>query len=685
MKINHQKYKHKMYSALLIVFMFIGLLCSIFLVHERIQLEGKENHIENIVNYEAVMREAAFEKAPKSEVIKDLKKAGVTAMAIYDRTIEKMKDSGDITVLSGDQTGKLYFSDSEYYGTPGKTYIIAARNKEDQFNEIWESLKVRYGAEKVIPRQTIRGLALELDMPYSELKSANIGISRIQAQDVINMGFNVIVRPTNYAQVTKSNVDFFLKQIEGLPNITGVVFVGKEALGYPSQIPYLVKRLNDMRIPIVGIEATSQLQYEPQKGFLEMAAMENYEVGRLYTIAPDYLKKLEPERVSQMFFISDMERNIRYNLFPIFERGYENKTPLQSSIAYMANTSEKLKERGFVLGRASIYPDYFPNIIPLMGTMIGAIALTMFTFSQLVTIGRKKQILLFLILALGSIIAYVLASGVLVRQIWALGAAIFGPVNAIVLCMNCWRTRYKERRFLPKYRAIVDGIIYSAIAFLIALYGGLLIAALLGSNDFFMEFSIFRGVKLAFIMPVILTTIAYVSRFPIWNNYLVNSKESLKRFLKEFLNSEVKIYTLLAFGTLAFVAWIFIGRSGNESSVPVPNFEIAMRHYLENIMYARPREKEFLIGYPAMLLCVYALYRKWPLLIHYLCTLGAVIGLGSMVETFAHVRTPVLMSLIRGADGLGAGVAVGLVLMLFVIIGEKVYDLLKRSMEAPYE
>ena len=45
---------------------------------------------------------------------------------------------------------------------------------------------------------------------------------------------------------------------------------------------------------MVGIEAVNQLQYEPQLGFLDMAAKKNYSVGRVYTISKDELKKITP-------------------------------------------------------------------------------------------------------------------------------------------------------------------------------------------------------------------------------------------------------------------------------------------------------------------------------------------------------------------------------------------------------
>lgn len=101
-------------------------------------------------------------------------------------------------------------------------------------------------------------------------------------------------------------------------------------------------------------------------------------------------------------------------------------------------------------------------------------------------------------------------------------------------------------------------------------------------------------------------------------------------------------------------------------------------------MYARPREKEFLIGHPAFLLAVMALYRHWPRLIHYLLIVVATVGQGSLVETFAHLRTPVYMSFVRGLDGLVVGAALGVLAVVAVQLLHYLSFLLGRR-TAPHE
>ena len=48
--------------------------------------------------------------------------------------------------------------------------------------------------------------------------------------------------------------------------------------------------------------------------------------------------------------------------------------------------------------------------------------------------------------------------------------------------------------------------------------------------------------------------------------------------------------------------------------------------------------------------------------------MAATIGQSSMVETFAHMRTPIFMSLMRGLDGLIPGAIIGAVLIIFLQI-----------------
>jgi hypothetical protein len=204
----------------------------------------------------------------------------------------------------------------------------------------------------------------------------------------------------------------------------------------------------------------------------------------------------------------------------------------------------------------------------------------------------------------------------------------------------------------------------TAVAF--ALVGGLYIASVLADVRFLLEIEIFRGVKVTFVTPLLLVIAAYLARY---NLFEVEGRQDAKgiwRQILKILDYPVYFKTLLIFAFACLAAWVFVGRSGHTAGVPVPAIELKFRAFLENVMYARPREKEFMIGHPAFLLAVMAVLRGWPRFLHFALVIIATIGLGSLVETFAHMRSPVFMSFVCALDGLELGVVLGILAVVGV-------------------
>lgn len=653
------------YSPVLIFFIIVGLLASIWLVYQRNQVEQQQSQIENIVDYDAFMRAASFEKRPTAEAVEALKKAHVTAMAVYDQTLTKASDAGDIVIYYGASSNQLALEGVNV--DPGYTYVGMAQGKAAYFDEIKQALIHRLGQEKVHVYQSNHGPVIALTQPHEQLMDMNLGISHLQAMAVSQMGFNVIARPTNYRDVTKADVDYVFDQLNGVPHVTGMVFVGKEVLGYPSALPTTLSQLQERHIPVIGIEAVNQLQYDQQLGFMDLAARSHYSTGRLYTVTKDELKKLSPAEVSQWFYISDLERNIRFNLFPIYSNGVGNKTALATSIDYIKMTTDKLAARGFTFGPASVYPVYGPATIPDYLVMVGAIALFVFFLRRFFVFSQGKQIGAFVVLAvLGGLIFY-FTTGTKLSQLLALSSAICAPVSAICILMDCWTARANKKE-PGAWTAAFEAVVYVIAGAAMAVIGGLYIASLLGSTKFFMEFDLFRGVKLIFVAPILLTIIAYFQRFPLWHGKTIRTWADCKSAIKEFLLLDIKMYYVAILIIIGIVGIIFVGRSGHTAGIPVPGVEVTLRRFLENVLYARPREKEFLIGHPLLLLAAFGALRRWPKAIHFILTVGGVIGISSMVETFCHIRTPVLMSLARGLDGLWIGILIGFVILILVRI-----------------
>ncbi|WP_221413081.1 DUF5693 family protein, partial [Peribacillus simplex] len=86
--------------------------------------------------------------------------------------------------------------------------------------------------------------------------------------------------------------------------------------------------------------------------------------------------------------------------------------------------------------------------------------------------------------------------------------------------------------------------------------------------------------------------------------------------------------------------------------------EMAFRSFLENTFGVRPRNKEFLLAHPMMVLGVFLSFKYRHAV--YLLIIG-VMGQLSMVGTFTHIHTPIYISAIRVVLGLGLGLIIGLI------------------------
>lgn len=73
-----------------------------------------------------------------------------------------------------------------------------------------------------------------------------------------------------------------------------------------------------------------------------------------------------------------------------------------------------------------------------------------------------------------------------------------------------------------------------------------------------------------------------------------------------------------------------------------------------------------MIGHPAFFIAVMAAYRMAPRLWQFALVCAAIIGQGSLVQTFCHMRTPVVMSFVRALDGYVVGIIFGIVGVLLL-------------------
>jgi hypothetical protein len=494
----------------------------------------------------------------------------------------------------------------------------------------------------------------------------NLGLPTDQMREAAAAGFYVVARPTNYTKVTTEDVAAVFARLDAVKNVTTIMFTGDAGvLGFPDLLPVVARNIKERHFALGMIEHPLQLGFLKQDGLLPLASAINYQGVRVYAIPKDEQPKLKVAEAVQRWELTDRERNIRMNLLRKYDKPETGQTLIETNLKYVSDVKRVLEGRGFTLGRAGVYQPYFAPTWLLTLVIIGAVAAGILFLTLVRPFKARYQYILLLILSIVLAIPVLKGGGTLVRQAAATVSAVTFPALAMIWQLDRWRS-HALGASSGLGRIICQALFGIITTLFLSLIGGFYISGTLADVRFLLEMEIFRGVKLTFVAPLIMVTLAYLARYNLFETVNTMDARSIVRQVKKILDLPVKVKTLLAVGLAVLAAWIFVGRSGHTAGVPVPDIEIKLRRFLEYTMYARPREKEFIVGHPAFFLAVMSLYKKWPQVLHYTLVMLATIGQGSLVETFAHMRTPVFMSFVRALDGLIAGAALGIAAVIGV-------------------
>ena len=228
---------------------------------------------------------------------------------------------------------------------------------------------------------------------------------------------------------------------------------------------------------------------------------------------------------------------------------------------------------------------------------------------------------------------------------------------------------------LPKIIGL--GVITLVCSVVIALLGGIMTAAPISSINYMLEIDIFRGVKVAQLLPLVFFVAAYLAYYGFGKSKKYPGKLEYHD-LKEMMNTGIKVWMIVLGVVLLGVGYYYISRTGNDSSFQVSSVEMLFRNRLEDILIARPRSKEFLFAFPSVMLLAYTSirgFKLWPILFG----LASVIGITSVNNTFMHIRSPLYLGFVRTGYSLLFGILVGVVGVLVFELGYRIYKKLERQ------
>lgn len=661
------------YNKIFIIMIIVGLISALMIDFQRHQVEERNNTVELAIDYEGLLRLSEMTGTPIDEVFRQAKESGITSLAVYETTFKKLNVNGKTTAVSGSSLLTNYYSgamvDPEWRalvenGTVKGSMIYITGHDAQTFKEVTEDLYRRLGHDRVRELTVGGKTVLEVNDYYEEFLKANIGMPTDEMKLVNEAGFYVMARPSNYAKCSKDDVDAVFKRLEGI-KVSNMTFSGKECLGSPDEVNYVVEKLQERDITLGMIEGVTQLQFYPQNGLLEIAKAMDYKAARLYGIGPDEMAKMQIQQAVDRWSNTDPERNIRIDLLRIFEKPQGNMTLLETNMKYFSETRDMLERSGYKIGPAGIFEPFYPSSLLRAVVMMGVAAAIVLYLSLIAPSVKEKYLYMLLaVLVIGMAGPVLMGHGNKIRVIAALASANFFPAIAVIWQLD--RIRAAKADVKASLLKIIPTAMLALFASGIISYAGAAyLSASLADTEYLLEVNIFRGIKLTFVLPLVLVAIAFLQRFDIFDGKMDDTDGVINQ-LKKILDMPVKIKTLLGLGFVLIAGIVFVARSGHTSGMPVAGAELKFRAFLEHLMWARPRSKELLIGHPGFMLAALAWWRQWPTMILFVLVIVATIGQGSMAETFAHMRTPIYMSFVRGLGGIGLGAIIGAVAMALV-------------------
>ena len=685
-------------ERILAIFLALGLIVSSFILFDRMKVENGYKTYEITLDYNEMLRYSSEAEQDMEKSLRDFKEAGVASVNIGEATINSLKMNEDFKIRTSFE---------------GYDLVIAGENEGLKFIEaglkqvLKESRKMTYRDDNTLviegkPKDMAFDSTVVRDFVGNKIGASTIGqASKLEytglgfLEDEIKLakasGLNVLLRPVYIAdtQDAKKSIDRFIDSIDK-NNLkqTYVIFAGEQVIGSDEELDYLAKTLYDRNISVGMIEASVQREHLETIGLEPLVEKMDYKAIRAFTTWQFIQKRFDygipmhhnGEEIVNTFYRAITERNIRIIYFKPF---IMPNSKAVTDMKIYKDRLDDLQER--LLKTHDIKPGEVQPMQPLrarrsmqMIAAIGTLAAAFIMLENIIKLKRKH-------LLLGFMVSAILTGGIyaanikldLVNKLFGLLATIVFPSLAIICVLAIIKDILAKDQKVKTFQAYARGLIVLVLAIAISLIGAIYEVAFFAQSKYLLELDIFKGVKLSQVAPLAIALVAYMAYF----GYGRKDKDNYLRVneIKEFLLGNIKIWQALIVGVLLGAVALLLLRSGHESNVEPSSIELLVRNMLELFLPARPRNKAFLLGYPALILFVFLAFRKRFIWSFPAFALVAAIGQSNILNTFSHIRTPIYISYLRVSYELAIAVITGAIFVLCADLFMKFLDKVKKN------
>lgn len=414
----------------------------------------------------------------------------------------------------------------------------------------------------------------------------------------------------------------------------------------------LMEFISDKDINFVFME--NEAQSANEGGFPKFPYTKNASYMRCYNTIYSANDKIDPQHRFHQMLNSFKDRNTHFiNIVPFKDEDADAYRNFYASIDASELFQKELESMGYPMSGYDIsYSGYESKTDFNMALSAVLSVLLCYTVFELLA---RRSYLLADILAVAS--AIILA---LFAYLFTLLAQLVYPLMlAVSLSLFIITLIFLSAKVFRKYAfAWYTGLIFAVLVCAFSL-SGYFLSSVLSGVEYYMYFYTFRGVKIALFIPIVYALFAYVLNFGIRRcDFRINAKT-------------VSLAIVLLCICIAGI-FLYLMRSGNSA---ISDAELMFRNAIDTLMGIRPRTKEFLIGYPALILFLwYFKYTRMEIFALVL-SVGMAILVGSLINSFCHVFTPCISIYQRSFNGLILGLPIGFA-VLAVNIG--LYRILKK-------
>ncbi|GAC1539981.1 MAG: DUF5693 family protein [Candidatus Velthaea sp.] len=652
------------YRRLLIIVLATGLLACAYVAARRVHHEGQARYVEIVLDDADFASLARAYDYDQPTFLKALKDAGVTSLAIAEELGSGVSSSRTGAVY----TGAALIAQSRLATFTDPLFANLARTQQLRTDEMYlvafdaptaeryrAQLAIKFAPKSVhVLRATLPAVfAIRTESEYFQSIGLGVPVDRMNMDK--RLGMVLAPRLENDERFGPDQINKLVDAVVAGHRVRTLIFFGlrNQVLGYPANIDAAADTFKRTKLNFGAIE-TYDVKLV-QAGTDELARKIPGQIVRVQAISKTEQDKLKPPEIVARYLLGVRERNIRVvYLRPYtheWNTGKETLSIEKTNVEMVKRIAEGIRKDGFRLGGASpIYPFVVQPWL-ILAASLAVPAMLLLLLDAFGIRGRKWLIAIIALDLLLVVAGYAVHHDMAVRKLLALTAGVLFPVAAIATIAPDFRRDDRARTLAA---ALTGGLRVLGVATLVALAGALVIVGLLSTPLTMTEIDRFTGVKLVLLLPPLIALALYLLA-PLWGARLSDPAQALA--------SPIRLYQLAIGIVIIGGAYVLQARSGNQSDIAPSTFELALRSHLTSILSVRPRFKEFLIGFPAMMLLP-ALLPVDRRRIGWLLVLAIGIGLGDAVDTFSHLHTPLWISILRLTNGAVLGAIAGAIAIL---------------------